>query len=263
MIEGLQLNCAKERARIVSFIRERLTDAGYSRLVVGLSGGVDSALTAALSVEAVGPENVCGIMLPYATFNPHSEAHARLVAEHLGILCEHFEITEMVEPLLARCPEIDERRKGNIMARCRMIALFDQSVRFQGLVVGTSNRTEFLLGYFTIYGDGAASLKPIGHLYKCQVRDLAQHVGVPEAVISKAPSADLWTGQTDEGELGFTYDEADQILYLLSERGLSPEQVIARGFEARVVGAILHRMHTTEFKRQLPPMLSVDGRAAL
>lgn len=263
MLPALQLDCRRESARIVAFIRQVLAKAGYSRLVVGLSGGVDSSLAASLSVQAVGPENVRGMLLPYQTSNPDSEAHARAMAEQLGVSCERFEITDMVNSLVAHYPEMDDRRKGNVMARCRMIALFDQSVQFGGLVAGTSNRTELLLGYFTIHGDGAASLEPIGHLYKCQVRALARHLGVPRAIIEKAPSADLWRGQTDEGELGFTYDEADQILHLLTERGLTADQVAARGLDLQTIAAIRHRMGVTEFKRRLAPVLSVEGRATL
>ena len=255
MLEPLQLDTAREAARIVSFLREQLALAGCSRMVVGLSGGVDSALVAALGVQAVGQGNVRGMILPHETSNPESEAHACMVAERLGITCERFDITRMVRPLLKRYPDMDARRKGNIMARARMIVLYDQSALVGGLVVGTSNRTETLLGYFTLHGDGAASLKPIAHLYKCQVRALAQCMGVPQVIIAKAPSADLWQGQTDEGELGFTYDEADQVLYLLTERRLGVDEIVALGFASRTVEAIARRMEATAFKRRQPPAL--------
>jgi NAD+ synthase len=260
VIQGLQIDSAQERRRIVSFIRETVNQAGCPHLVVGLSGGIDSALVAYLGVEAVGSANVYGILLPYATSNPSSEADGRAVIEALGIPWERFEITPMVQPLLERYPDMDARRKGNIMARCRMIALFDQSARVNGLVAGTSNRTETLLGYFTMHGDGAAALKPIAHLYKCQVRALARQVGVPDGIIYKAPSADLWDGQTDEGELGFTYDEADQVLYLHTDLGLGPAEIAARGFERRTVEAICRRVQTTAFKRCSPPCLASAGR---
>ena len=255
MLEPLQLDTAREAARIVRFLREQLALAGCSRMVVGLSGGVDSALVAALGVQAVGQGNVRGMILPHETSNPESEAHACMVAERLGITCERFDITRMVRPLLKRYPDMDARRKGNIMARARMIVLYDQSALVGGLVVGTSNRTETLLGYFTLHGDGAASLKPIAHLYKCQVRALAQCMGVPQVIIAKAPSADLWQGQTDEGELGFTYDEADQVLYLLTERRLGVDEIVALGFASRTVEAIARRMEATAFKRRQPPAL--------
>jgi NAD+ synthase len=255
MLAELQLNAARERQRIVAFIRKQTEATGLAHLVLGLSGGVDSALAAALCAEAVGPQRVHAYILPYATSNPESEAHARLVISALGLPWERFEITPMVQPLLERYPNMDERRKGNIMARCRMLILYDASAAWNGLVVGTSNRTETLLGYFTLHGDGAAAFKPIAHLYKCQIRQLARHVGVPEAIVAKAPSADLWKGQTDEGELGFTYDEADQVLYLLTECGQSVEAIVARGFERGVVEAIARRMQATAYKRAWPPTL--------
>jgi len=261
MLSELQLDCQRERARIVAFIRQVLANAGYYRVVVGVSGGIDSALTTVLCVEALGAENVRAMILPYETSNPDSEGHARMLIDSLGISFTRFEITDMVRPLIARYPDMSDRRKGNIMARCRMIALFDQSMLFHALVAGTSNCTELLLGYFTLHGDGAASFEPIGHLYKCQVRALARHLGVPEPILAKAPSADLWKGQTDEGELGFTYDEADQILYLATECGLTVEEMVARGFEGQTVGAIVGHMEATAFKRCMPPMLRVERRS--
>ena len=262
VFQEMYLDCDRECARIVAFIRQVLADAGYSRVVVGLSGGLDSALTATLCVEALGPDNVRAMLLPYETSDPKSEAHARMLIALLGISFARFEITDMVRPLVAHYPDMSDRRKGNIMARCRMIALFDQSVLFKGLVAGTSNRTELLLGYYTLYGDGAASFEPIGHLYKGQVRSLARHLGVPRAILDKLPSADLWQGQTDEGELGFTYDVADQVLYLVTECGLTADEVVDRGIDGRTVEAIVGRMEATAFKRCMPPMLPIERRAA-
>lgn len=263
MLDELRLDVERERRRVVAFIREQTLGAGFSRLVIGLSGGVDSTLVAVLCAEAIGAVNVQAVILPYETSNPESEAHARMVIDTLGLPWERFDITPMVRPFLARYPDMNERRKGNIMARLRMVVLFDQSARLNGLVVGTSNRTETLLGYFTLYGDSAAAFKPIAHLYKCQVRELARAVGVPEVIVSKAPSADLWDGQTDEGELGFTYDEADQVLYLLTEKGLAVDEIVAVGFDARVVREIQRRMHATAFKRRLPPTLEPSVRATI
>jgi len=256
MHEGLKMDCAAEEARIVAFIRERLESSGCTQLVLGLSGGVDSALVAALCATAVGAERVHALLLPYQTSNPDSEADAMKVVRLLNLPYERFDITPVVRPLLERCPNMDSRRLGNIMARSRMIVLFDESAALNALVVGTSNRTETLLGYFTMHGDGAAAFKPIAHLYKAQVRDLSRCVGIHEEIIAKAPSADLWEGQTDEGELGFTYDEADQVLYLLTERGLTEEQIVAQGLAPVVVRAIARRMAATAFKRALPPMLA-------
>ena len=260
MLHALALDCPRERVRLVGFIQDHLAKAGYTRAVLGLSGGVDSALVATLCAQALGPENVLALILPYCTSNPDSEAHAQLIIDLLGVQTERFDITDMVHAMEKRFPEIGGKsggvRKGNIMARCRMIALYDQSAQFGGLVMGTSNRTETLLGYFTLYGDGAAAIKPIGHLFKCQVRALAQHVGVPEPLIAKAPSADLWSGQTDEGDLGFSYDDADQVLYLATERNMSVEQIAGQGFELSTVEAIQRRMRATAFKRRTAPVPS-------
>lgn len=260
ILEGeLDLNPERARKAIVRFIRGELRGAGYSRAVLGLSGGVDSALACYLTVEALGPENVCALLMPYGSGNPGGEADAHLVIGRLGIPWLKIDITPMVDALAQLHPDMGTRRKGNIMARMRMIVLYDQSEEFGGLVVGTSNKTEILLGYFTLWADSAAAIKPLGDLYKGHVRQLARAVGVPEHIVSKAPSADLWEGQTDEGELGFSYDEADQVLYLLLEGGRSEEQIIARGFPRELVERILRRMEATEFKRAPIPTPRAQG----
>jgi NAD+ synthase len=257
MLDALGLDVQREQQRIAAFIREQMASTSLSHTVVGLSGGVDSSLTAALCVDALGADKVIGMFLPYRTSNPESEAHGRLVAEWLGVTTKHFEITDMVRPLLEARPDISPQRLGNVMARCRMIVLFDESAASDGLVVGTSNRTEWLLGYFTLGGDNMAAFEPLGHLYKCQVRQLAAHMGMPEPIITKAPSADLWPGQTDEGELGFSYDDADAVLYLLTERGMAPEEIAAQlDLEPAVVQEIERQMRNTAFKRRLPPFIS-------
>ncbi len=261
MLDALRISPEEEVARIAGFITRHLNDAGYSRAVLGVSGGVDSALVAALCARALGPENVYGMLLPYATSNPQSAAHGRLVCEQLGIPHSLFEITPMAEPLMARDAAITSVRKGNIMSRCRMVVLFDQSAAWNGLVMGTGNRTEALLGYFTLYGDSACALRPIVHLYKCQVRALAVHLGLPEEVVAKAPSADLWAGQTDEGDLGFSYDEADQILYLLTEAGLSEQEAAQQGFDLSVVQAVKRRMERYAFKLREPAGLCTVAEA--
>ncbi|MFP3895711.1 MAG: NAD+ synthase [Anaerolineales bacterium] len=255
MLEDLSLDCERECERIVGFLRDYAEGVGRPRFVVGLSGGLDSSVATAVAARAMGPENVKALMLPHEESSPESEEDARLLIDQLGISAMRFEITGMVDPLFQRYPDMNKTRRGNAMARCRMLVLYDQSEEFEGLVLGTSNRTEWLLGYFTIYGDGAAAIEPLGHLYKCQVRELAKHMGVPDRIIEKAPSADLWAGQTDEKELGFTYDVADQILFLLTERGLGTEAVSARGFDSDVVRAVKRHMALTAFKRRLPPKL--------
>ena len=263
MIASLQLDCARECVRIETFIRQQLDAAGFRRLVLGMSGGIDSALVAALAARAIGPENVNAIIMPYRTSNPESVEHARLVSEQLGLPWELCDISPIVDAVVATDPAMDYRRKGNVIARCRMVVLFDRAAKLGALVAGTGNRTETLLGYFTIFGDGACSMRPIAHLYKCQVRALSGHLGLPDVILHKVPSADLWQGQTDEGELGFTYDEADQILYLLTERGLDADAVVARGFCPHTVQAIQRRVRLNAFKLCPPPALPVEGRADL
>jgi len=259
MLAALSLDTTRERARIVEFVRAQLNAAGYSRLLLGVSGGIDSALAAALCAEAAGAENVLGLMMPYRTSNPASEADARHVIAQLGIQSDKCDISEMVDGLVRRYPDMTPARMGNVMARMRMVALYDQSVAFRGLVVGTSNRTETLLGYFTMHGDGAAAFKPLAHLYKCQIRQLSAAMGLPSDLIDKAPSADLWAGQTDEGELGFTYDEADQVIYLATQQGMDALAIAEQGFDLAVVQSILRRMRQSAFKRAWPPALDPVG----
>jgi len=216
--KDLTINTQLAREILTGFIRTEVTRAGFSRAVVGLSGGVDSSLSCYLAAEALGAENVLAVRMPYKTSAPDSLEHAQLVIEILGVRSVTVPITDMVDPIFARFPEADKVRRGNAMARARMIILYDQSQAFKGLVIGTGNKTEILLGYTTLYGDSACALNPLGDLYKTQVWQLARDMGLPEAIIQKAPTADLWSGQTDEGELGFTYAEVDQLLYLLIDQ---------------------------------------------
>ena len=269
LLKPLQINPDLARKIIVAFIREEITRVGFSRGILGLSGGIDSALVAYLAVEALGAENVTGILMPYRTSNPASRADAELVARQLGIATRVIEITPMVEPYLAQYvdahPERSEaqskeRRRGNVMARARMIVLYDQSEALRALVIGTSNKTEALLGYTTQFGDNAAAIQPLADLYKFQVRQLARALNVPDAIIAKAPSADLWQGQTDEGELGFTYDDADAILYRLVDERRHADDVIALGFDARIVQRIVALMQRNQFKRVLPPVAKISAR---
>lgn len=259
LLRPLQINPDLARKMIVDFIRVELTRVGFTRGVLGLSGGVDSSLVAFLAVQALGAENVLGVLMPYRTSNPASRADAARVAKQLGIAPRVIDITPMVDPYLAQYAQ-GERRRGNVMARARMIVLYDQSEEFRALVLGTSNKTEMLLGYTTQFGDSAAAVLPIADLYKYQVRQLARAVGVPPSIIDKAPSADLWQGQTDEGELGFTYDQADAILYRLVDERRRIEDVIAMGFEERVVRRIVEWMARTHFKRVPPPVAKLSAR---
>ena len=259
-LSSLQINTALARKMIVDFIRREITRVGFSRGVIGLSGGIDSSLVAFLAVEALGAPNVLGMIMPYRSSKSESRADAEGVAERLGIPTRAIEITAMVDPYLAQFATSDARRRGNVMARSRMIVLYDQSEEFHGLVIGTSNKTESLLGYTTQFGDNAAAIQPIADLFKTQVRQLARAVGVPDQIIAKAPSADLWEGQTDEGELGFTYDQADAILYRLVDERRRIDDVIADGFDARIVRRIVELMARNQFKRVSPPVAKVSTR---
>jgi NAD+ synthase len=198
--------------------------------------------------------------MPYRTSSPDSLEHAQQVIDQLGIPSLTIPITEMVEPLFERLPDMSQMRRGNAMARARMIVIYDQSEAFRGLVVGTSNKTEILLGYSTLYGDAACALNPLGDLYKTQVRQLSRALGIPAAIVDKPPSADLWLGQTDEGELGFTYEQADQLLYLLVDQRYSPEDCIEAGFAESFVKAVVERMRRNHFKRILPPIAKLSNR---
>jgi NAD+ synthase len=259
-LSPLQINTALARKMIVDFIRREITRVGFSRGVIGLSGGIDSSLVAFLAVEALGAPNVLGMIMPYRSSNPESRADAEAVAKRLGIPTRVVEITAMVDPYLAQFANSDARRRGNVMARARMIVLYDQSEEFHALVIGTSNKTEALLGYTTQFGDNAAAIQPIADLFKAQVRQLARDVSLPDQIIAKAPSADLWEGQTDEGELGFTYDQADAILYRLVDERRRVDDVIADGFDARVVRRIVELMARNQFKRVSPPVAKVSTR---
>ena len=256
----LTINTDTARKILTSFIHTEITRVGYSKAVVNLSGGLDSSLTCYLSAEALGAENVLALMLPYKTSPPESSEHARLVIETLGVQSITIPISAMVDALIERFPDMSRVRKGNIMARMRMIALYDQSQAFQGLAVGTGNKTEILLGYTTLYGDSASAINPLGDLYKTQVRQLARAMGIPQVILDKTPSADLWIGQTDEGELGFTYDEADQLLFLLVDQRYRPEDCVELGFDEDFVRAVMEKVQRNQFKRVMPPIAKLTNR---
>jgi NAD+ synthase len=254
----LNIDVAVVRRKLASFLRTEIAAMGYHKAVVGLSGGIDSALACTLAAEALGPQNVLAVRMPYRTSSPSSLSDAQLVIEKTGVQSLTIEITPMAEPLIGRFPEMSPVRRGNIMARVRMIVLYDQSAAFKGVVVGTGNKTEAMLGYTTLYGDSACALNPLGDLFKTQVRQLSAALGLPPSVISKPPSADLWQGQTDESEIGFSYAEMDRLLHLLVDRKFSPEQCVEAGFEAAFVQSVIERMRRNAFKRQLPPVAMLN-----
>ncbi len=242
------------------FIHRVLQAAGRQRLVIGLSGGIDSAVSAGLAVRAIGAENVHGVLLPYATSSAASLEDAAAVAAVLGMATETVPITPMADAFLDAIPPQDKVRRGNIMARCRMIVLYDRSAARNALVLGTGNRTEGLLGYTTMFGDNACALNPVGQLYKTEIRLLAEWLGLPRAVLDKAPSADLWTGQADEDELGFTYAEADHLLHEMIDNGRLPHELEVLGFDAQLVTAVAARVRAMRFKRQPAPVAVMPGR---
>jgi NAD+ synthase len=249
---------------IIGFIRSQLDQTGFGRLVVGLSGGVDSATVAFLAARAIGPDNLLAVRMPYRSSSPGSEADAMRVVTALGCRTERVDITPMVDPMLALISGDDETalqvRRGNVMARQRMIVLYDRSAAFDALVAGTSNKTEALLGYGTLYGDMGAAFAPIGDLYKSQLRAVATALGVPEEILAKPPSADLWPGQTDEAELGASYDDLDRILFALVDRRWSAERCVAAGLDPALVAWVEQRVARNEFKRQTPPVAKVSLR---
>jgi NAD+ synthase len=257
---NLSINTTLAREILTGFIKSEITRVGMSRAVVGLSGGLDSALSCALAAEALGAENVLAVRMPYKASSRDSLDHAQLLINQIGAPSKTIEITDMVEPLFKLDPQISKMRMGNIMARERMIVLYDQSEVFKGLVVGTSNKTEILLGYSTMYGDSASAMNPIGDLYKTQARQLSRAMNIPAPIIDKPPSADLWEGQTDENELGFTYEEVDKLLYLLVDQRYSLLEAIEAGFNEKFVNAVTTRIRRNQFKRMLPPIAKVSNR---
>ena len=260
MTIDLTINTDLATKILTGFIRTELNRVGFQKTLLGLSGGIDSALSLYLSARALGPKNVLAVRMPYKTSPDETMEDAQTMIDDLGVQSLTVEITDMVDPLINRYENMDRVRAGNIMARMRMIVLYDQSVPFKGLVMGTSNKTEMLLGYSTVFGDAAAALQPIGDLYKAQVRQLAGALGVPERVIQRAPSADLWKGQTDEGELGFTYDAVDRLLYLLVDQRYRPETCVEEGFDAAFVDRVVRMMRQNHFKRVMPPIAKLSQR---
>ena len=248
----LDLNLKEVHNELVEFLRENFKKAGFSKAVLGLSGGIDSALVAYLLRDALGKENVLAIMMPYKSSNPDSLNHAKLVVEDLGINSKTIEITDMIDAYFKNEKEASSLRMGNKMARERMSILFDYSSKENALVVGTSNKTEIYLGYSTQFGDAACALNPVGDLYKTNIWDLSRYLKIPNELIEKKPSADLWEGQTDEQEMGLTYKEADQVLYRMLEENKTVEEVLAEGFNKDLVDNIVRRINRSEYKRRMP-----------
>jgi NAD+ synthase len=232
-----------------AFLREELRTSGLAGYVIGLSGGLDSAVSAALAAAAVGPERVRALAIPGPTSSPESLAHARLVADALSLTLEVVDIAAAAGTLAATLgAEGDRLRYGNLMARLRMVVLFDRARALPGLVLGTSNKSEVLLGYSTLFGDSASSANPLGDLWKTQIYALGRHLGIPAPVLAKPPTADLWPGQTDAGELGFDYLDADPVLYWHHEQGLQRDALVAAGFRSELVDPVLRAYRRNRFK---------------
>jgi NAD+ synthase len=245
---------------LVRFIRDELGKSGYKKGILGLSGGLDSAVCAALTARALGPQNVLGLIMPYGSGFPEDVRDAEKLARRLGIRHKTIDISPQVDPYFAAHPTASRVLRGNKMARERMSILYDYSAREKALILGTSNKTELLIGYGTIHGDMACAVNPMGDLYKTQVRELAAHLGVPAGIRKKAPTAGLWPGQTDEGEIGLTYEELDEILYGLVEQRKCRKEMIEAGHRPAAVDRVVRMIRNSEFKRKLPPIAKLSPR---
>jgi len=268
--EELAIDTGVARRVITAFIRAQLAQAGFERALVGLSGGIDSALVAFLVAEAIGADRLLCVLMPYRASSPASRSDAEEVVRRLGCPSELVDITPIVDGYFGQdgnpgsggpmALEASPLRRGNAMARARMLVLYDRSVTWRGLVVGTGNKTESLIGYTTLFGDSASAFNPIGDLYKSQVRQLSVAVGVPDAIIRKAPSADLWPGQTDEQEAGFSYPQLDRLLFWMIDRRRSDEELAAMGLDPPVIDRVGRLVAVSEFKRQVPPIAKLGLR---
>lgn len=246
---------------LIRFLNHEFAAAGFERAVVAMSGGVDSSCSAALAVRALGKENVYPLLLPYGNLNPQAVVDGRLITKTLGIPpanVTEINIQPFVDPIIATDPVMDRIRRGNIMARARMILLYDHAKKHNALVVGTENKTEYLLGYFTRFGDEASDIEPLRNLYKTEVYELARALNLPEEIFKKEPTAGLWEGQTDEGEFGFTYKEADEILAMIVDKKQSIDEVARKGYDRATVEKVVKRMKENNFKHHLPLIYDPD-----
>ncbi len=258
--ELLNINPQAVSDLLIHFLYEEIHKVGLARAVLGLSGGVDSSVVAVLAAQALGAENVTGLIMPYRLSNPESRAHAELLAQKIGINTEVRDISPMVDAFFKDEPDASPLRRGNKMARERMCLLYDYSAKHHALVVGTSNKTELLLGYGTIFGDLASAINPIGDLYKTQIWQLARYLKVPDVIINKPPSADLWVGQTDEQELGYTYHEIDRLMYYMVDLRYSNEMLLDLGYSQRTIDDIGRRIQRNQFKRRPPVIAKISYR---
>lgn len=256
-MHGLKIDSGKVKAKLISFIRRQMKGAGFAKVVIGLSGGLDSSLVAYLCCQALGKGNVTALIMPYKTTASESLNYAKLVARQYQVKTRFIDISEQVDAYFKNFPDADKIRRGNKMARERMSILYDLAKELGALVVGTSNKTEILLGYGTIYGDIACAFNPLGSLYKTQVRQLAKDVGIPEEIIKQIPTAGLWPGQSDEGELGFTYAQVDRLLYYMVDKNCSDQKLIGLGFKKNFIEKVKTRIAANAFKQHLPAIAKI------
>jgi NAD+ synthase len=250
---GFVTDAAGATAKISEWLRTQLREANRSEYVLGLSGGIDSALAAYLAVEAAGKNALLCVLLPYHTSSPDSLADAHLVIKTLGVRHRVVEIGPMADDFEKQVSDLSAVRRGNLCARLRMVTLFDQS-HASGLVLGTSNKTETLLGYGTLHGDAAWSVNPLGDLYKTDVRLLSKHLGLPDSIQKKIPTADLWQGQTDEGELGHLYDDIDKLLIKIVDEKKSRRRMLDEGIDPKFLDRVVSLIRGSAFKRRTAPI---------
>jgi NAD+ synthase len=256
----LHLDYSLVESILIAFIRNEIRKFGFKSVVLGLSGGIDSAVVCELAVRALGPEHVLALMMPYRTSSGESLEHARMMVDRLGIEAEVMPVTGVVDAFFAGMEEASRLRRGNVMARARMLFLYDVSARDGRLVLGTSNKTELLLGYGTMFGDMASAVNPIGDLYKTQLRGLAWHLGIPAPLIEKSPSADLWEGQSDEEDLGFSYESVDRLLFMMLEERMERDAILAEGIEPAFYQRVRGMVVRSQYKRMMPVIAKLSGR---
>ena len=259
-VQELHLDYAIVEDILKAFLLNEIRKFGFNSIVLGLSGGIDSAVVCELAVRALGPDNVLALKMPYASSSPDSLEHAELMIRKLGIRAEEVSITPVVDAFFSTVPSCQLLRRGNIMARTRMVFLYDVSARDGRLVAGTSNKTELLLGYGTMFGDMASAVNPIGDLYKTQIRGLARHLGIPEELIVKAPSADLWEGQSDEDDLGFSYESVDLLLFMMLEKRMDKEAILNEGIPEPFYDRVRKMVVRNQYKRMMPVIAKISGR---
>jgi len=258
--QDLHLNYELVESILIAFLRNEIRKFGFRSVVLGLSGGIDSAVVCELAVRALGPENVRAILMPYRTSSPESLDHARLMVGRLGVRSEEMPVTGIVDAFFSGREEAGRLRRGNMMARARMLTLYDVSARDGSLVLGTSNKTELLLGYGTLFGDMSSAVNPVGDLYKTQIRGLARHLGIPAILIDKQPSADLWQGQSDEEDLGFSYEAVDRLLYMMLEKRMDREAILAQGVEEPFYRKVRVMVVRSQYKRMMPVIAKISDR---